>query len=160
MTLVSQTVFVFRSERGAANTLSIIFQFCGKLTTLLQSFENTTLELNEFLQKVILNNSSFSLFLGCRVFCQVTYSASEKVNFRCIFFVEIKTKLTIWTSSIEGHCWSNQPDSIKNFIWITNTENNFHPQVKLKKEQVIPVIKYRQFFGIFHQILGWARGTH
>ena len=94
LTLVSQTVFVFRSERGAANTLSIIFQFCGKLTTLLQSFENTTLELNEFLQKVILNNSSFSLFLGCRVFCQVTYSASEKVNFRCIFF-KIKTKLTI-----------------------------------------------------------------
>ena len=157
MTLVSQTVFVFRSERGAANTSSIIFQLCGKLTTLLQSFENTTLELNEFLQKVILNNSSFSLFLGCRVFCQVTYSASEKVNFRCIFFVEIKTKLTIWTSSIEGHCWSNQPDSIKNFIWITNAENYFHPQVKLKKEQVN---KYCQFFGIFHQILGWACGTH
>ena len=95
LTLVSQTVFVFCSERGAANTSSIIFQFCGKLTTLLQSFENTTLELNEFLQKVILNNYSFSLFLGCRVFCQVTYSASEKVNFRCICFVEIKTKLTI-----------------------------------------------------------------
>ena len=64
LTLVSQTVFVFCSERGAANIWSVIFQFCGKLTTLLQSFENTGLEL-KFLQKVILRHSSFSLFLGC-----------------------------------------------------------------------------------------------
>ena len=64
LTLVSQTVFVFCSERGAANIWSVIFQFCGKFTTLLQSFENTGLEL-KFLQKVILRHSSFSLFLGC-----------------------------------------------------------------------------------------------